>query len=364
MSHIADCPANLLKPFGLEGIQDTGRNIGVGAFATIEELEFRGLRCAGKKIHNHLYDSATPQEYADMVDRLAVQCELLSRLRHPCIVLFLGVHFEGGPQLPTMVMERLHTTLSACLHKYGVLPEEVSYRILRDVALGLCYLHEYSPPIVHGEIAAINVLLASNMNAKLSYQGVAKILNLKPAQLIHVETPTNPYHLPPEVAKNHSNFTVKADIFSYGVLMMHVLAGRWQIPLKRISLSTSERWSVDGDTMLETERFSKYLVEIGPCHPLMGVVRSCLGNNPSSRPEALEILSSIKAAVANVPRSFQNKVDVIQQLRAKVRETEQYKGENEALKSEIESLRSQLDNLSMQHATELTPNQVCTVWLQ
>jgi len=48
------------------------------------------------------------------------------------------VCFEQGSALPVLVMEFLHTTLTACLERYGVLPKEISYGILRDVALGLC----------------------------------------------------------------------------------------------------------------------------------------------------------------------------------------------------------------------------------
>ena len=108
------------------------------------------------------------------------QCELLSGLHHPCIVQFLGVWYEQGPRLPVLVMEYLHTTLSACLEGYGILPKEISFEILRDVALGLCYLHERSPPIIHRDLSANNVLLTSNMNAKLSDLGGsnAKTTNL------------------------------------------------------------------------------------------------------------------------------------------------------------------------------------------
>jgi len=105
-----------------------------------------------KKIHDILFNSATPQEQAAMLEQFAGECELLSGLHHPCIVQFLGVCFEQGFPLPVLVMEYLHTTLSACLEKYGVLPKEISYGILRYVALGLRYLHKLSPPIIHRDL--------------------------------------------------------------------------------------------------------------------------------------------------------------------------------------------------------------------
>jgi len=55
------------------------------------------------------------------------ECELLGRLHHPCVVQFLGMCFEQGSPLPVLVMEYLHTTLSTCLERYGVLPKEMSY---------------------------------------------------------------------------------------------------------------------------------------------------------------------------------------------------------------------------------------------
>ena len=80
---------------------------------------------------------------------------------------FLGVCLEQGSPLPVLEMEYLNTTLFACLERYGVLPKEISYGVLHDVALGLVYLHEHSPPIIHRDLSASNVLLTSNMNAKL-----------------------------------------------------------------------------------------------------------------------------------------------------------------------------------------------------
>ena len=144
--------ASGLRRFELHGVRDTGREVGHGSYAVVKELKFRGLKCVGKKIHDILFNSATPQEQAAMLEQFAGECELLSGLHHPCIVQFLGVCFEQGSPLHVLVMEYLHTTLSACLEKYGVLPKEISYGILRDVALGLRYLHKLSPPIIHRDL--------------------------------------------------------------------------------------------------------------------------------------------------------------------------------------------------------------------
>ena len=50
--------------------------------------------------------------------------------------------------------------------------------ILQDIARALVYLHSREPPILHRDLSANNVLLTSNMKAKLADLGVAKIVNI------------------------------------------------------------------------------------------------------------------------------------------------------------------------------------------
>ena len=47
-----------------------------------------GTKCVGKKIHGILFESATPNEKAAMLERFAGECELLSGLHHSCIIQF------------------------------------------------------------------------------------------------------------------------------------------------------------------------------------------------------------------------------------------------------------------------------------
>ena len=269
--------ASGLRSFELSGIHDTGREVGRGSYAVVKELKFQGLKCVGKKIHDELFNSATPLEQAAMLERFAGECELLGGLHHPCIVQFLGVYFDQGSPLPVLVMEYLHTTLSACLERYGVLPKEISYGILHDVILGLCYLHELSPSIIHRDLSANNVLLTSNMNAKISDLGVAKILNLSPAQMTQMtqtKAPGTPCYMPPEALIAKPKYTSKLDIYSYGVLIIHTLCGRWPFPGEAFHLDPRNPGTII--PVSEVECRAEYLQEIGNDHPLMGVICQCL----------------------------------------------------------------------------------------
>ena len=361
--------AGALRRFELDGVRDTGSEVGHGSYAVVKELEFRGLKCVGKKIHDILFNSATPNEQAALLERFAGECELLGGLHHPCIVQFLGVCFEQGSPLPVLVMEYLHTTLSACLERYGVLPKEISYGILCDVALGLRYLHEHSPPIVHRDLSANNILLTSNMTAKLSDLGVAKILNLTPArmtQMTQTKVPGTPCYMPPEALMAKPKYTSKIDIYSYGVLIIHTLCGRWPFPEDVFRPDPRNPDAVI--PVSEVERRAEYLQEIGNDHPLMGLIRQCLSNMPTRRPEAPAILERVNAILSTLPQPFTNRVEMFQQFEATIQtltDTNQSKQseidslttETERKQSEIDSLRVEVERLSVRDPSQQAHSQ-------
>ena len=320
-------------PFLLDNVRDTGEVIGMGSYAEVRELEVNGLKCVGKKLHRVLYETARPQERAAVRDRFVQECELLRQLRHPHIVLFLGVWFEQGCEMPVLVMEYLHTTLSACLEKYGVLLEEISYRVLHDVALGLRYLHEHSPPIIHRDLSANNVLLTSDMKAKISDMGVAKILNMTPLQASRVTkklfcttSPGTPCYMPPEALTAASQYAASLDTYSFGVLIIHVLCAEWPIPSDAFCFNTNNVLM----PVMEVDRREAYLQTIGSEHPLMALIHKCLSNVPRHRPTAAEILNQIDTLQSAMPSSSANRVELLKEL------TDQ--------KSRADSLQATLDS--------------------
>ncbi len=75
-----------LRRFLLPNVRPTGRELGTGSYGTVEEVNVDGLVCAGKKIHDALVEAGDP----NISERYVDECQLMSDLRHPHLVQFLG----------------------------------------------------------------------------------------------------------------------------------------------------------------------------------------------------------------------------------------------------------------------------------
>ena len=355
--------SQLLQPFLLDadGIRQVGSTVGDGSYATVVPLSFRGLKCAGKKLHAILYDNASPQEKERMIERFQEECQLLSRVKHPNVVQFLGIHFEEGSDLPVLVMEFLHCTLSECLERYGVLRarERVSLGILDDVATGLCYLHGHRPPIVHRDLSANNVLLSSDMGAKISDLGVAKILNMTPARMSQLtKCPGTPPYMPPEALEENPEYNTQLDCFSMGVMILHVLCGSWPIPSKpnRVDPDNPKRLIA----LSEIDRREKYFQQIRGDHPLVNLVHGCLDNHPPQRPDADRILGRLRRVISQSPPSPENKMELLNQMETLEGHKDELSGQVEQLQRELSESQDREEKLELTHSIE-TEELQCTV---
>ena len=301
-------------PYKLTGVRVTDQELGHGSYATVLELEYMGLKCAGKKIHELLLEQG---DASYTVRRFEEECRLLSQVRHPNIVQFLGVYFQQGVQAPILVMEILPTNITSCIKQYGILPKEISYSILHDVALGLCYLHSQTPPIIHRDLSSNNVLLTPNMTAKISDLGVARILNLTPLQVSRMtQTPGTPAYMPPEVMVANPKYDTSIDEFSYGIMMIHMFSGQWPEP-------QVGQTQIEGGKLIpvtEAERREKFFEAIEDDHPLMDLIHRCINNDPQLRPHAGEISRRVSRVVSQFPASFANRLEMLRQIEADGRE--------------------------------------------
>ena len=332
--------ASKLKEFELTDIVDERVELGRGSYASVVKLQFRGLKCAGKRFH-----SALSLDCDDVVQREASrqrwckECVILGSLRHPNIVQFLGIYFEKHA-LPVLVMEFVPFTLSHQLKRHGIFPQEISCGILVDVAKALCYLHGGNPLIIHRDLTANNVLLTFDMRAKISDLGTAKILDITPAQkLTMTKCPGTLCYMPPEALARNPVYRTEIDSFSYGVLLLHIFYGDWPLPDQPIG--------DDGKPIActEVERRECYLNKMGHDHPLVELTKKCLSDIPSNRPSATEILDCVQKVAEQHPLKFDSALTMIGEVNSL---TEELKEAKSVLSREQKDYRVQLAEIEKQ----------------
>ncbi|XP_044416606.1 probable LRR receptor-like serine/threonine-protein kinase At1g53430 [Triticum aestivum] len=114
---------------------------------------------------------------------------------------------------------KVHISALGSASGAAILPWSVRSDICMGTASGLSYLHKkHEPNIVHRYIKASNVLLGRNYSPKIRDFGLAKLF---PDNVTHVSTRvvgTTGYLAPEYVV--HGQLTKKADVYSFGVLLL------------------------------------------------------------------------------------------------------------------------------------------------
>ncbi len=334
-----------LQEFILDGIKVSGQELGVGSYSSVLELKYKGLKCAGKKLHKTLYDSRTSIG-PEILNRFGTECELLSQLRHPHIVQFLGLYLEVGSDVPILILEYMPFALSDCIEQYHTFPNEISYSILHSVALGLNFLHTHNPPIIHRDLTANNVLLTENMGAKIADLGMAKILNIPPAHMSRRMTvcPGTISYMPPEALTSHPHYDTKLDCFSYGVLMIHIFCGEWPIASEYLQPDPNRPGHLY--PLTEIERREKYLTRLTNDHPLLSLIHLCLENISMERPSAANILQEIGSVASEYPASYINRVDMLNRLISDDEEKSEMKTDLQKLRQTVHEKEHAIESMS------------------
>ena len=107
-----------LQDLCLTGVKPNGKDIGVGAYGKVFEVEYCGSVYAAKEIHSILVQDVRQEEFEATKKAFIVECIRSSSLGHANIVTFLGVYNPGGQSLlPVLVMERMHESLTSVVEK-------------------------------------------------------------------------------------------------------------------------------------------------------------------------------------------------------------------------------------------------------
>ena len=286
----------------------TGKRIGAGAYAAVDEVICSRGICAAKRVHNFLQSPTTLRgsDYSDAAVQFARECRLLADIEHSNIVKFVGIYFFPGARLPALVMERLLVNLHDLLEPPNSPPRDIllglKCSILCGVASGLAHLHERG--IIHRDLTAANVVLDRQMNPKLVDLGVA-LEPLKRAKSTMTPVPGSILYMPPEASGTERvGYASSIDIFSFGVLVIFTLGEVFPqnlLPYSYTDASTGKLVAVS-----ELERRQKYIdgvedkLRASEQHlennPLMLLIEKCLDNHSAKRPSIKEVQHILERA--------------------------------------------------------------------
>ena len=243
------------------------REVGRGAYGWVKEATFQGCRVAVKCLHNTIISSYN----LGLFNR---EMNMAARCRHPNLLQFIGATSKDDGA-PFIVTELMHTSLRKLLECEKLSSDHI-IPIMLDVALGLNYLHNHEPPILHRDVSSANVLLnplpCKKWFAKLSDFGSVNFLQ----QSQTVNAGNAAYAAPEALDPMKGCHTPAMDIFSFGVLL-HELCSRTQ-PEGGLTPEKLEHvdWKV-------------------PESQLVSLIISCINQEISGRPMMNTIVTQLKA---------------------------------------------------------------------
>ncbi|XP_010550315.1 PREDICTED: leucine-rich repeat receptor-like protein kinase PXL1 [Tarenaya hassleriana] len=203
--------------------------IGMGATGIVYKAEVTRrplITVAVKKLWKSAQRDVEDHQDEEEEDILR-EVNLLGSLRHRNIVRLLGyIHNEREVMMVCEFMP--NGNLGNALHSNDqklLLVDWVSrYNVAVGVAQGLNYLHnDCYPPIIHRDIKSNNILLDSNLEARIADFGLAKLM-LHKNETVSVVAGSYGY-IAPEYGYT-MKIDVKIDIYSFGVVLLELITGK------------------------------------------------------------------------------------------------------------------------------------------
>ncbi|KAI4337136.1 hypothetical protein L6164_015585 [Bauhinia variegata] len=250
-----------------------GERIGIGSYGEVYHAEWNGTEVAVKKF--------LAQDFSgDALVQFKSEVEIMLRLRHPNVVLFMGA-ITRSPHFSILTEFLPRGSLYRLLHRPNFqLDEKRRLHMALDVAKGMNYLHTSHPIIVHRDLKSPNLLVDKHWAVKVCDFGLSRIKHH--TFLSSKSTAGTPEWMAPEVLRNEPA-NEKCDVYSFGVIL-------WELATLGIPWKGLNPMQVVGAVGFQNKRL-EIPEDVDPV--VAQIIRDCWQTEPHLRPSFSEVISRL-----------------------------------------------------------------------
>eukprot|EP00164_Ancoracysta_twista_P001299 GFYU01001700.1.p1 GENE.GFYU01001700.1~~GFYU01001700.1.p1 ORF type:complete len:998 (-),score=251.90 GFYU01001700.1:110-3103(-) len=254
------------------------KRIGRGSVGDVYAATWHGSSVAVKVLSE---SDSNPK----LVDNLLKEMEIISKLRHPNIVLFLGACLEQDRVAVVTQLAPKGSLYNLLKEKNGdatELPLSMRLSMAIDCCRGMLYLHssnQFKPMIIHRDLKSKNLLVDENLRVQICDFGMSKVMQ---DAYCH-STAGTPQWMAPEILRNEK-YDESCDVYSFGVIL-------WELVTMQQPWNDLHPMQVVGAVGYQ----NKTLEIPEECNSEVSkLIQECWNQDPSVRPKFPEILNRLQ----------------------------------------------------------------------
>ena len=192
--------------------------IGAGGYGTVYLVRHSTLGdVALKKLKNSNDIGENDLKY------LRREADILKNMRHQNIVTFYDGQFDS--KLCGLFLEFVEYGSVDDFLKQFTVDKEWKMQIIYDIASAMTYLHANDPPVIHGDLKCLNILIGNDFHAKICDFGLARIHDtMSKSTPVPSACGTLTYIAPEYLRDPRKIKTEEYDVYSYAISVWEIFS--------------------------------------------------------------------------------------------------------------------------------------------
>lgn len=263
-----------------------------------------GKMIAVKKITKTSAVGEPTEDESRLLDRWTkqIRAEILTvgRIRHRNLLPLLAHKARSGTHF--LIYEylkngSLHDLIKQSSQGLRELDWRTRLNIAKGIAAGMEYMHvSHKPNIIHRDLKPANILIDDNMEARIADFGFAKEIPDANTHMTSSNVAGTYGYIAPEYHQTFK-FTVKCDIYSFGVILAVIVTGRFPSDdffqeteelslvkwLRNVMSSDNPSRAIDERLVLGGSEFEKEMLLV------LKIAWFCTVDDPKERPDSKNV---------------------------------------------------------------------------